>query len=96
MRSYYIFGNYSANAASVALAPTKGQLCGAKRGGNTSPTKGQLCGAKRGVETLALLRGSFAEQSGVEKLSTHQKYCIPAQGITRKTDQLNGEFKHDA
>jgi hypothetical protein len=29
-----------------------------------------------GVETLALLRGSFAEQSGVTKLTTHQKVMI--------------------
>jgi hypothetical protein len=35
-------GNYSANAAAITLAPIKGRLCGAKRGGdnNYSPKKG--------------------------------------------------------
>jgi len=30
----YLASNYSANAATVTLAPIKGRLCGAKRGGN--------------------------------------------------------------
>jgi hypothetical protein len=29
-------GNYSANAATVTLAPIKARLCGAKRGGNNN------------------------------------------------------------
>jgi hypothetical protein len=35
-------GNYSANAAAITLAPIKGRLCGAKRGGdnNYTPKKG--------------------------------------------------------
>jgi hypothetical protein len=38
----YLFCNYSANSASITLAPSKGRLCGAKRGGdnNYSPKKG--------------------------------------------------------
>jgi hypothetical protein len=34
--------NYSANIAAITLAPSKGRLCGAKRGGenNYSPEKG--------------------------------------------------------
>jgi hypothetical protein len=36
------FCNYSANYAAITLAPIKGRLCGAKRGGNNnySPEKG--------------------------------------------------------
>jgi hypothetical protein len=40
------------------------------------------------VEKQPLLRGSFAEQCGVTKLTTHQKLRIPNQGITGNHDQL--------
>jgi hypothetical protein len=37
-----VFCNYSANSSAITLAPIKGRLCGAKRGGdnNYSPKKG--------------------------------------------------------
>lgn len=45
-----------------------------------APIKGPLCGA------------DLVEQSGVNTLATHQKYCIPVQGMTRKNDQGNGDM----
>ncbi len=35
-RGVFKSGNYSANSAAITLAPIKGRLCGAKRGGDNN------------------------------------------------------------
>jgi|GEM_PF-5423642 len=42
--------NYLANAAAVALAPIKGRLCGARRGGNIN------CSAKCDIPDQGMTR----------------------------------------
>jgi hypothetical protein len=70
----------STNATTVTPAPIKGQLCGAKRGGETAPIKGQLCGAMQGGETAPIKGQLCGAMQGGETAPIKGQLCGAMRG----------------